>query len=76
MRNSLGIEDFLKAIQHKFSQELKQVSLLINRDFGMRSNADKYDFLPQEPLGICLVSHVFCALRAARSGNWHIISMT
>ncbi|MCJ1422777.1 hypothetical protein MMC29_000657 [Sticta canariensis] len=57
-KNSLGVEDFLAATQHKSLQELKQ-----------------HDFLPQEPFGTCLASHVFCALRAARLGDWDILSV-
>ena len=74
-KNSLGVEDFLAATQHRSLQELKQVSSLIDLDLGMYSDANKHDFLPQEPLGTCLASHVFCALRAARLGDWDIISV-
>ena len=74
-KNSLGVEDFLAVTQSKFLQELKQVSSLIDIDLGMYSDANKHDFLPQEPLGACLASHVFCALRTARLGNWDIISV-
>ena len=73
-KNSLGVKDFLAATQHKSLQELKQVSSLIDL-LGMYSDANKHDFLPQEPLGTCLASHVFCALRAARLGDWDIISV-
>ena len=74
-KNSLGVEDFLAATQSKSLQELKQVSSLIDLDLGMYSDANEHDFLPQEPLGACLASHVFCALRAARLGDWDIISV-
>ncbi len=76
-KNSLGVEDFLAATQHKSLQELKQVRSLIVLDLGMYSDTNnKHDFLPQEPLGTCLASHVFCALRAARLGDWDILSVT
>lgn len=65
-KTSFGMEDFLAATQHQSLQELKQVNSLIDLDLAMYSDVNKYDFLPQEPLGICLASHVFCALRAAR----------
>jgi len=74
-KNGLGVEDFLAATQHKSLQELKQVSSLIDLDLGMFSDTNKHDFLPQEPLGTCLASHVFCALRAARLGDWDILSV-
>ncbi len=74
-KNSLGVEDFLAATQHKSLQELKQVSPLIDPDLEMYSDTNKHDFLPQEPLGTCLASHVFCALRAARLGDWDILSV-
>ena len=74
-KNSLGVEDFLAATQSKSLQELKQVRSLIDLDLGMYPDADKHDFLPQEPLGTCLASHVFCALRAARLGDWDILSV-
>lgn len=74
-KNSLGIEDFLAATQHKSLKELKEVRSLIDLDLGMYSDANKHDFLPQEPLGICLASHVFYALRAARLGDWDILSV-
>lgn len=74
-KNSLGVEDFLAATQHKSLQELKLVSSLIDLDLGMYSDPNKHDFLPQEPLGTCLASHVFCALRAARLGDWDILSV-
>ena len=74
-KNSLGVEDFLAATQHKSLQELKQVSPLIEPDLEMYSDTNKHDFLPQEPLGTCLASHVFCALRAARLGDWDILSV-
>ncbi len=54
---------------------VKEVSSLIDLDLEIYSDANKHDFLPQEPLGTCLVSHVFCALRAARLGDWDIISV-
>lgn len=73
--NRLGIEDFLAATQHESLQRLKQVSSLIDLDLRMCSNANKHDFLPQESLGTCLASHVFCALRAARLGDWDIITV-
>ena len=74
-KNGLGIEDFLAATRHKSLRELKEVSSLIDLDLWMYSDATKYDFLPQEPLGTCLASHVFCALRAARLGDWDILSV-
>jgi len=74
-KNSLGVEDFLAATHHKSLQELKQVRPLIDLDLRMYSDANKHDFLPQEPLGTCLASHVFCALRAARLGDWDILSV-
>ena len=51
------------------------MSSLIDLDLGMYSDANKHDFLPQEPLGICLASHVFCALRVARLGDGDFISV-
>ncbi len=74
-KNSLGVEDFLAATQYKSLQELKQVRSLIDIDLGMYSDTNKHDFLPQEPLGTCLASHVFCALRAARLGHSDILSV-
>ena len=74
-KNTLGVEDFLVATQHKSLQELKQVRCLVDLDLGMYSDTKKHDFLPQEPLGTCLASHVFCALRAARLGDWDILSV-
>ncbi len=74
-KNSLGVEDFLAATQHKSLPELIQVRSLIDLDLGMYSDVNKHDFLPQEPLGTCLASHVFCALRAARLGDWDILSV-
>lgn len=73
--NSLGIEDFLAATCHKTLQELKKVSFSVDLNPGIYSDATKHDFLPQEPLGTCLASHVFCALRAARLGDWDILSV-
>ena len=74
-KNSLGIEDFLVATCHKSLQELKEVSSLVDLNPGTYSDATKHDFPPQEPLGICLASHVFCALRAARLRDWDILSV-
>lgn len=68
-KNSLKVEDFLAATQHKSLQELKQISSLIDLDLGMCSDTNKHKFLPQEPLETCLASHVFCAVRAARLGD-------
>ena len=72
-KNSLGIEDFLAATCHKSLHELKEVNSLSNP--GKCFNGSKHDFLPQEPLGTCLASHVFCALRAANLGDWGFFSV-
>ena len=73
-KDALDITGFLKATSDRSLEELRGVSrfgfVAEHRLIGRL----KHDFLSQEPQGRCLKSHVFLAVRAAKT-NWRALSL-
>jgi len=59
----------------KWENRLGVEDFLTATQHGSLKELKEHGFLSDGPPGTCLASHVFCALRAAKLGDWDVLSI-